>query len=79
MPNMRERVTRLEVRADSTDKRFKATHRRIGALENWLTDESRLREIGEQRVKLLEEVDEIHGRRLAALAVLAERRAKRSR
>jgi hypothetical protein len=56
MPILRDRVTALETRADVTDER-------VEALEEWLSDESRLREIDEKRIELLEQAAAIHARR----------------
>jgi hypothetical protein len=56
MPTLTDRVTALETRADVTDER-------VEALEEWLSDESRLREIDEKRIELLEQAAAIHARR----------------
>jgi len=55
MPTLKERVDALETRADGTDEK-------IEALEEWLTDEAKLRELAEKRIGLLEEAEEIRAR-----------------
>lgn len=64
MPTLKKRVDELEKRVDGLAEK-------TGALENWLSDESKLREINEQQIELLKQADEIHERRLKALAMLA--------
>jgi len=72
MPTLKQRVTVLEERADGTDEK-------VDALEAWLTDESKLREIDEKRIKLLEAADAIHTRRLLTIGRAISKRAKRSK
>lgn len=66
MAILRDRVTKLEKRADAADER-------VESLEAWLSDEAKLREIDEKRIALLEAAKAIHDRRIAALAAKRRR------
>ena len=72
MPTLKQRVTVLEERADGTDER-------VEALEEWISDESKLREIDDERIKLLEAADAIHARRLRWMGRAVGEQAKRAK
>lgn len=74
MPTLHKRVTALEAHARETGRAIKDACGRIEDLETWTEDEERLRKIAESRIKLLEDADEIHARRIRDLDARMKRR-----
>ncbi len=57
---LRDRVVDLEERVDGHDQQLQD-------LQAWIEEEKTLSDIHDQRIKLLEQADDIYARRLAAL------------